>query len=1715
MARAKQTTRVGGKTYKKGAALPAQASRAKDPAQGSRDIPPNYGRFVFPQVVSFQGRQGLASQAYRSPDEALRHNAENARAMRRDCSVMECLEARQRGTALLNWHLEVPDKKDPRQKMLVDQLTKIIEGIPRFTEYRRNLLEAIWYGRYAVQHRFEFEHREGHRFVVIKDWRPIHGDKLMFRWDDGSGQYEDGQVGIRWGMSWGAGDALAGDRKMEYTEQGPAYFLEHWERTKIAVHKHLIEDGEYEDVISAGRIHGVGIRDRIYWCWYQKQETMANLMEVIERTGNGFTIYWYPYGNDEAKKSVETMAESQGNTNVLVMPRNPGDPTMDAFGIDRIEPSTAGIDAMKGIIHEFFGHQIKRYILGQTLSTEATATGMGSGVADLHQESFLSIIEYDAKNLEETITVETVTPLKNFNFAWAMDIPVKFRIDTKSSDSEGKLGAFKAAWDMGAKIKASDVMDVIGASMPQGKDEVLQNPTIAQQLLALQQGPQGGEQAGEGGADQFGGLADTIQSGQVPDADGDLDVGEEGDEPPTDKPPGPQRFSKIAERADNAAAATAKPTDAQKAAGNYRKGTLNFHGLTVKIETPKGELRNPNWKPLDAHYGYIKRTEGADREPLDVFVGPHPESEVVYVVDMPNKAGRFDEHKALIGWKDKAAAMRSLRASYHPGWKFGPVTPLTVGQFRAWLRDGKTRQPIASQVNKYAKDANGAEHGEAGSGHGGQFVGKGGGEIANKRSLQTSHVRVKAAIAAGDKHTAESWSELPNHAKVGALKEYLSLATDDDDKAIMRGAWSSLSSKEKFQYAERVSALAEPKNWKADSAEKETIRAFVKKEAAAGLAAKEWRPGKHLDTGKHAKRAAEIADAYIAKRESGEEPEALSRDERKSVKAKEEAARTLEWVDDPQFETRVRAAMTATGEPEEKIAAELARQRAEADKVRYARLKSSAGQKDIFGGEATGKGSSKSLWGDEQENLHPRGDDGRWVSKEELHAAKSDHAAAKALRERVTKPEELAKLDGQIGESGKERAPQRDLLGNEIAPPKPKANAFEDLGGEQQALFGTAGQPGQMNLFADKGVPDEMVQKGMREGGAAEIHAALSHVKQLGTKWNPGGSHPGMFDTKREAVAVRINQDRANAARESGQPEGSWKPFDGDFRAIATEAEIEKLFPKEAEAPTLDKPISTQAAIEKANKKNEPEGGWTDEHKVPADQQSATPRANKPFKGAFSDFTTGEKAAYDAHLADAKKAGKPSQAPASFLKEQRAEGATAEKSGPLPLKAEPVAAAASESDERAKLIARLEAEVATEKARSVPQAAKSAAKLRSYAATMAEQAEESLGRDRKTNTHKRAGEAAHAIKDANNNAAMAKTLLNIADHLESGDATHLKGIKTKAMVETLDAALRRGKSNVENKMDYHERQNQPEGFDERHVAAAEYPHPWVYGNNVRDLLETVKGKPGAPQLRDALGHLSESGRITSEKQIDALRDLATLSAKHGARKWDVERLKDSYANYDRMQSAGITPDNFREALHQYHQLRATSDREPKWKAMERALVGNKLPGFFPTPKPVVERMLSQADIKHGEQVLEPSAGNGAVADAIRRQHSGASLSAVERSHTLRDILAEKGHSVVGDDFLSHSGQYDKIVMNPPFEDGAEIDHVRHAYEQLKPGGRIVSVMSTGPFHRSDKKAAGFREWLEGVEHEHEDLPAGSFNNADNLRTTGVSTKLVTIHKPTI
>lgn len=462
-----------------------------DPASRFPGAPPLFGQDALPHVYTSLGRYGMASHAYLNADEATSHSRTNANRMRVDCGIMEPLEARQRSTALLNWHVEPEDPKSMDQKILAQKLTQIISRTRRFTELRRSLLEAIWYGRYAVALKYGSGWVDGKKRIFPINAEPRHGDKLVFRYDDGEHKFQAGQVGIRIGARRSTNFRFDTDRGKQImpTEHGLVYWLSPTERRTIVVHKHQMEDSPFEEPRFAGSIHGVGVRSKIYWTWYAMTECLQRVLEYLDRSALGVEIWKFPANNPKAEAAVKKAATQHvgGGRSVVLCPVYPGE-QQDMFGVEHIEPGLGGIDSLLNVIREFFGHKIKRYICGQTLTSEADSTGLGSGVADAHLATFADIISYDARNLEETLTEDFLRPIQIWNFPRSQNIYMRFVIDTESDNPDRKLQAMKNAWDMGMRLKSSDVADMVGISIPTEDDDQIFNPQIVQMIEQSREG---------------------------------------------------------------------------------------------------------------------------------------------------------------------------------------------------------------------------------------------------------------------------------------------------------------------------------------------------------------------------------------------------------------------------------------------------------------------------------------------------------------------------------------------------------------------------------------------------------------------------------------------------------------------------------------------------------------------------------------------------------------------------------------------------------------------------------------------------------------------------------------------------------------------------------------------------------------------------------------------------------------------------------------------------------------------------------------------------------------------------------------------------------------------------------------------------------------------------------------------------------------------------
>lgn len=150
------------------------------------------------------------------------------------------------------------------------------------------------------------------------------------------------------------------------------------------------------------------------------------------------------------------------------------------------------------------------------------------------------------------------------------------------------------------------------------------------------------------------------------------------------------------------------PTEAQKEAGNYKKGHVKVDGFDITIENPKGSVRSgkdadgKEWSvTMNNDYGYIRGTEGVDGDHIDVFLSDNPESGDVFVIDQVNPDGTFDEHKVMYGFKSALAAKRAYKANYSKDWTgLRNITRVSKEEFKKWVNSSRRKtKPFAEYKN--------------------------------------------------------------------------------------------------------------------------------------------------------------------------------------------------------------------------------------------------------------------------------------------------------------------------------------------------------------------------------------------------------------------------------------------------------------------------------------------------------------------------------------------------------------------------------------------------------------------------------------------------------------------------------------------------------------------------------------------------------------------------------------------------------------------------------------------------------------------------------------------------------------------------------------------------------------------------------------------------------------------------------------------------------
>lgn len=435
---------------------PYEAGFPLPEAPADPHIVPGLGADALPHYLTFSQITNWANRTYRwGHDEALRASRTNALAIRRDPVIMDALRTRQIPLVQLSWHLECENDQDQRQAEGVAFCTKTIEETPRFQQLKMHLAEALWYGRYGVDLEYEWNWRDGQKYMRIRGYKPINGDKILFKFSGAAGVL----VHATYPGTW------------QTTEMGRAHFFTPREREQIILHRHEPEDSDFFEPELAGSLQGVGIRGRIYWLWYLRSQVTAFLMDYLERMGaGGLTVYYYEAGNLKSLQEVKTAAETQWRNNGLLFPRY-RDGSTGGPGIQVVDSSPAGAQLIQALVTDYYDRIIRGYIVGEG-AEDAKGSGLGSGISDYLEGEKGRRIKYDAVNLQETLTLDLVRPLQKYS-PYRDCPPFRFVFDIDKPNTAEIMGAAQAFYEMGGAVDEDHLRSIVGLEKPQQGHSIL------------------------------------------------------------------------------------------------------------------------------------------------------------------------------------------------------------------------------------------------------------------------------------------------------------------------------------------------------------------------------------------------------------------------------------------------------------------------------------------------------------------------------------------------------------------------------------------------------------------------------------------------------------------------------------------------------------------------------------------------------------------------------------------------------------------------------------------------------------------------------------------------------------------------------------------------------------------------------------------------------------------------------------------------------------------------------------------------------------------------------------------------------------------------------------------------------------------------------------------------------------------------------------------
>jgi hypothetical protein len=455
-----------------GAGLPpAKRPRKPLPAPQERSITGPLALPVEVQRTFFR----TASLMLRNSSLAYRLDPNYQAMMRADADIEGVLRSLLVTLGGLEWNVVADDEENARLVNLAQRISDIVNAIPRRSDLFRSLHEAVWYGCSAANIVYERDPVLG---VRVAEWLPMASDTLAFD--------QRGNLAMRVGSTY--------INEPSVTDLGfdsLVHLFDENERRAVVLHRVFTTAPNFIDPNTSEAIYrGVGARDVCWYIWLLKQEILQNAAAYAERYALGIRVGYYPAGNDAAKSEMLTVLQNLVNDNSVVLPRI--GPNESMYDID-IKDANAGRAQIFMEMVNWLSGKLKEAILGQSLTSEAGSTGLGSGVANLHADTLSRVIRYHADALGESITTDLVRVLAGMLGATEEEArSLRFVFAPERPDKKERLEAIERFVTMGGRVAEREVRDLLGLSEPDDGEAVLGGAKGGENPLAALLG-QGGE----------------------------------------------------------------------------------------------------------------------------------------------------------------------------------------------------------------------------------------------------------------------------------------------------------------------------------------------------------------------------------------------------------------------------------------------------------------------------------------------------------------------------------------------------------------------------------------------------------------------------------------------------------------------------------------------------------------------------------------------------------------------------------------------------------------------------------------------------------------------------------------------------------------------------------------------------------------------------------------------------------------------------------------------------------------------------------------------------------------------------------------------------------------------------------------------------------------------------------------------------------------------